>query len=220
MQQPGEGYYPSPMAYPYADPPYTYAAPAAVPGHPPYSSPHPYPYAIYGQEGAMYGSPEASKPYWRYATPHPPQVEYYLPSVPRTLGFVPPLAPSNGSPGGPVPRPAADATHMTTPPRTYGGRNGAVGYSADGADGLQTSPRTPGAKNMLDIAAVENGTDTRTTVMIKNIPNKMTDKDLKVFIDRVCPRRIDFMYLRMDFQNGERASPSRSCHLQRLMNDV
>ncbi len=39
--------------------------------------------------------------------------------------------------------------------------------------------------------------------MIKNIPNKMTDKDLLNFIARVCPRRIDFMYLRMDFQNGE-----------------
>ena len=37
--------------------------------------------------------------------------------------------------------------------------------------------------------------DARTTLMIKNIPNK--------FIARVCPRRIDFLYLRMDFQNGE-----------------
>ena len=39
--------------------------------------------------------------------------------------------------------------------------------------------------------------------MIKNIPNKMSDKDLISFITEVCPRRIDFMYLRMDFQNGE-----------------
>ncbi|KIP08270.1 hypothetical protein PHLGIDRAFT_53457, partial [Phlebiopsis gigantea 11061_1 CR5-6] len=44
--------------------------------------------------------------------------------------------------------------------------------------------------------------DTRTTLMIKNIPNKMSDEDLMQFINRVCPRRIDFMYLRMDFQNG------------------
>ncbi|KZT24223.1 hypothetical protein NEOLEDRAFT_1067902 [Neolentinus lepideus HHB14362 ss-1] len=44
--------------------------------------------------------------------------------------------------------------------------------------------------------------DTRTTVMIKNIPNKMSDKDLMEFIGRVTPRRIDFLYLRMDFQNG------------------
>lgn len=39
--------------------------------------------------------------------------------------------------------------------------------------------------------------------MIKNIPNKMSDKDLLSFIAKVCPRRIDFMYLRMDFQNGK-----------------
>ena len=62
--------------------------------------------------------------------------------------------------------------------------------------------REPPPKNQLDIGAIENGTDTRTTVMIKNIPNKMTDKDLMGFIARVCPRKIDFLYLRMDFQNG------------------
>ena len=42
----------------------------------------------------------------------------------------------------------------------------------------------------------------RTTVMVKNIPNKMTDKELITYINNVCPRRIDFLYLRMDFQNG------------------
>lgn len=57
-------------------------------------------------------------------------------------------------------------------------------------------------KNQLNSVNIENGLDTRTTVMIKNIPNKMSDKDLMAFIDRVCPRRIDFLYLRMDFQNG------------------
>jgi hypothetical protein len=56
--------------------------------------------------------------------------------------------------------------------------------------------------NNLNIARIENGQDMRTTVMIKNIPNKMTDKDLMTFIERVCARRIDFFYLRMDFKNG------------------
>lgn len=58
--------------------------------------------------------------------------------------------------------------------------------------------------NNLNIARIENGQDMRTTVMIKNIPNKMTDKDLLSFIERVCVRRIDFFYLRMDFKNGMR----------------
>lgn len=37
---------------------------------------------------------------------------------------------------------------------------------------------TPPDKNKLDIGAIERGADTRTTVMIKNIPNKMSDGDL------------------------------------------
>ena len=57
-------------------------------------------------------------------------------------------------------------------------------------------------KNQLVVARIEDGLDTRTTVMIKNIPNKMSDKDLITYINKVCPRRIDFLYLRMDFQNG------------------
>ncbi|KAG6845889.1 hypothetical protein H0H87_000695 [Tephrocybe sp. NHM501043] len=56
--------------------------------------------------------------------------------------------------------------------------------------------------NQLNLSRIEDGQDTRTTVMIKNIPNKMSDKDLVAFIAKVCPRRIDFLYLRMDFQNG------------------
>lgn len=65
-----------------------------------------------------------------------------------------------------------------------------------------TSPRSAPENNQLDITRIAQGLDTRTTVMIKNIPNKMTDKELIEFINNVCPRRIDFLYLRMDFQNG------------------
>ena len=60
----------------------------------------------------------------------------------------------------------------------------------------------PPERNQLNLARIEDGQDTRTTVMIKNIPNKMGDKDLMAYIGKVCPRKIDFMYLRMDFQNG------------------
>ena len=70
----------------------------------------------------------------------------------------------------------------------------------------RTAPsHEPGEQQMdnnLNIARIENGQDMRTTVMIKNIPNKMTDKDLMTFIERVCAKRIDFFYLRMDFKNG------------------
>ncbi|CAA7259119.1 unnamed protein product [Cyclocybe aegerita] len=57
-------------------------------------------------------------------------------------------------------------------------------------------------RNQLNLARIEEGLDTRTTVMIKNIPNKMSDIDLLEYIGKICPRRIDFFYLRMDFQNG------------------
>jgi RNA recognition motif 2 len=78
--------------------------------------------------------------------------------------------------------------------------------------GRATSPRsstnnpressTLPERNQLNLARIEDGQDTRTTVMIKNIPNKMSDKDLIAFIAKVCARKIDFLYLRMDFQNG------------------
>ncbi|KAF9012409.1 RNA recognition motif 2-domain-containing protein [Cyathus striatus] len=63
-------------------------------------------------------------------------------------------------------------------------------------------PGTIQERNQLNLSRIEEGLDTRTTVMIKNIPNKMTDKDLITYIGNVCPRKIDFLYLRMDFQNG------------------
>lgn len=55
----------------------------------------------------------------------------------------------------------------------------------------------------VNLEKIEAGGDTRTTVMIKNIPNKMSDRDLERFIADVVPGRIDFFYLRMDFGNGE-----------------
>lgn len=67
-------------------------------------------------------------------------------------------------------------------------------------------PTSSNDRNFLNIARIEEGLDTRTTVMIKNIPNKMTAKDLIQYINEVCPRKIDFMYLRMDFKNGGVAS--------------
>lgn len=56
--------------------------------------------------------------------------------------------------------------------------------------------------NQLNLEKIISGMDTRTTVMIKNIPNKMSDSDLEAYIGKVCPHRIDFLYLRMDFKNG------------------
>ncbi|OQS55132.1 mei2 [Ecytonucleospora hepatopenaei] len=43
--------------------------------------------------------------------------------------------------------------------------------------------------------------DTRTTVMIKNIPNRITSKDLKEILDRYVFGKYNFFYLRFDFDN-------------------
>lgn len=59
---------------------------------------------------------------------------------------------------------------------------------------------TPEA-NIVDVDRIEQGVDTRTTVMLKNVPNKMTAKDLISFIHAVVPGALDFLYLRIDFTN-------------------
>jgi hypothetical protein len=65
---------------------------------------------------------------------------------------------------------------------------------------------SPNDRNQLNLAKISDGGDTRTTIMIKNIPNKMSDLDLTAYIGQVCPRKIDFLYLRMDFKNGKNVS--------------
>ncbi|KPV73783.1 uncharacterized protein RHOBADRAFT_16565, partial [Rhodotorula graminis WP1] len=43
--------------------------------------------------------------------------------------------------------------------------------------------------------------DVRTTVMIKNIPNKLKDYEVMSFIEEVVGRSFDFFYLRTDYSN-------------------
>ena len=86
----------------------------------------------------------------------------------------------------------ANASHHAAVPPSPGSGSGSGLGGRDSSD-----------KNQIDLHKIAAGIDTRTTVMIKNIPNKLTDRDLVEYIGKVCPRKIDFLYLRMDFQNGE-----------------
>ena len=45
------------------------------------------------------------------------------------------------------------------------------------------------------------GEDIRTTIMLRNIPNKMNVHELKAIMDKTSFGRYDFSYLRIDFQN-------------------
>ncbi|OSD03965.1 hypothetical protein PYCCODRAFT_1364856 [Trametes coccinea BRFM310] len=213
MQPPVNGYFvhgPS-YAYPTAAP-YGCAHPGTVPAmYGPHGTPA-YPYPIYARDMSVYAehadaaaaAAAAANGYWTYAGHQPTQVEYYLPAgTARGLYGQPmsaPALPRAYPPPSVTPDIHSDSSHVTLPfDENHAAALSAVDGSRDASRGGQ---RAPGSKNILDIAAIESGADTRTTVMIKNIPNKMSDKDLLNFINKVCPRRIDFMYLRMDFQNG------------------
>ncbi|XP_010491333.1 PREDICTED: protein MEI2-like 4 [Camelina sativa] len=53
----------------------------------------------------------------------------------------------------------------------------------------------------LDVDRILSGKDSRTTLMIKNIPNKYTSKMLLAAIDEFCKGTYDFLYLPIDFKN-------------------
>ncbi|XP_019414899.1 PREDICTED: protein MEI2-like 4 [Lupinus angustifolius] len=53
----------------------------------------------------------------------------------------------------------------------------------------------------LDLSRILRGEDSRTTLMIKNIPNKYTSKMLLAAIDEQCRGTYDFLYLPIDFKN-------------------
>lgn len=51
------------------------------------------------------------------------------------------------------------------------------------------------------VSSSEIGSDPRTTVMIRNIPNKYTITDLASEIDSLLPNTYDFLYLPCDIKN-------------------
>lgn len=58
-----------------------------------------------------------------------------------------------------------------------------------------------GAHNIVDVNRIREGTDVRTTIMLRNIPNKVDQAMLKGIIDESSWGKYDFMYLRIDFAN-------------------
>ncbi|KAF1957456.1 hypothetical protein CC80DRAFT_560752 [Byssothecium circinans] len=48
---------------------------------------------------------------------------------------------------------------------------------------------------------IEDGTDVRTTIMLRNIPNKLDWMSLVALLNKVCFGTFDFVYLRIDFRS-------------------
>jgi hypothetical protein len=55
--------------------------------------------------------------------------------------------------------------------------------------------------NRINVSAILSGEDIRTTVMLRNIPNRVDIHLLKSIIDETSAGKYDFVYLRIDFQN-------------------
>ncbi|XP_060196052.1 protein MEI2-like 5 isoform X2 [Lycium barbarum] len=88
------------------------------------------------------------------------------------------------------------------------------GHAASSFEGLTERSRTRRVDNnnngnqmdskklfQLDLDKIRCGEDTRTTLMIKNIPNKYTSKMLLAAIDEQHKGTFDFLYLPIDFKN-------------------
>uniref|UniRef100_A0A1J3I7X4 Protein MEI2-like 5 n=1 Tax=Noccaea caerulescens TaxID=107243 RepID=A0A1J3I7X4_NOCCA len=86
------------------------------------------------------------------------------------------------------------------------------GRFASGFDGLYENGRARRVENnpsqvesrkqfQLDLDKIMNGEDSRTTLMIKNIPNKYTSKMLLAAIDEKNQGTYNFLYLPIDFKN-------------------
>ncbi|KAH0371565.1 hypothetical protein KCU65_g1688, partial [Aureobasidium melanogenum] len=54
----------------------------------------------------------------------------------------------------------------------------------------------------VNLRKIEAGVDVRTTVMLRNIPNRVDFEDLKLFLDATSEGHYDFSYLRIDFSNN------------------
>ncbi|KAI9826798.1 MAG: hypothetical protein M1832_005736 [Thelocarpon impressellum] len=61
---------------------------------------------------------------------------------------------------------------------------------------------TSGHHNVVDVERIRRGLDVRTTIMLRNIPNKIDQAMLKEIVDETSAGKYDFMYLRIDFANN------------------
>ncbi|KFZ06983.1 hypothetical protein V501_06887 [Pseudogymnoascus sp. VKM F-4519 (FW-2642)] len=86
--------------------------------------------------------------------------------------------------------------------RLYGRRQNSVRQNAVRGTGRPPFGSSVGQHNIVDVGRIRQGLDVRTTIMLRNIPNKINQEMLKGIIDETSFGSYDFMYLRIDFANN------------------
>ena len=88
----------------------------------------------------------------------------------------------------------------------YSGSHNGNGYHHRKNNNYSFSHGSPSRQaqgpQVVELWKIENGMDVRTTIMLRNIPNKMNCHDLKALLDQHCAENYDFSYLRIDFEKG------------------
>jgi hypothetical protein len=154
-----------------------------------------------------HSSPASGVHYWQHAAP-PPVSHYHLHAQGTTVGssaafdsHLPPKYPGASSPSAPY------YPHYVHAPPTDSS------LSSGGSAQIINEPRRTTNMSvyddretrhlMLDIDSVESGSDTRTSLMVRNIPNKYTQHMLlsELTVNGHGPGKIDFFYLPIDFKN-------------------
>ncbi|CAH0042940.1 unnamed protein product [Clonostachys solani] len=142
-----------------------------------------------------------------FQSPFTPGVSYVLDRLPAS-GHSTPLTPV--SPSYPVigsvyqtpPSPALTVQSNQSPSRPMPGY-GRLDARRQNAARVNRSPHhnSAGHHNHVDIQRIREGIDVRTTIMLRNIPNKVDQAMLKRIVDESSWGKYDFMYLRIDFAN-------------------
>ncbi|EED78013.1 predicted protein [Postia placenta Mad-698-R] len=161
-----------------------------------------FPTVSYPAQAGIYAEatvPSVANIHWAYAAPPVPAIEYCIPPSPRAM-YHHPMPATSRKPSSAVHQ---RQNHRRDPsPEEYGlyeslHTNASYGHVSPGAtldmqsaidsrlhSGTAAGNGNISEKNQLNVGAIEQGKDMRTTVMVKNIPNKMSDKDLLAFINK------------------------------------
>ncbi|KAF4989808.1 hypothetical protein FGRMN_8900 [Fusarium graminum] len=118
---------------------------------------------------------------------------YQLPAPPVYQPFVPP-----------TPAMTAQNSLMHSRNNSFGfGNRGGFGRYDSRRNQMSRYGRGPprGLNNVVDLEELVAGRDVRTTIMLRNIPNKVDQPLLKRIVDASSFGKYDFMYLRIDFAN-------------------